>query len=95
MSWMVLLMSVFVSSDVESMSKRLVSTLEYEKLKKADIVIEAVVEDMSVKHQVLEALEKHTPDHCIFASNTSALSIAKIAQASKRPEQVHTPYAST
>ena len=55
---------------------------------KADIVIEAVFEEIGVKHKVLQEMEAVTPDHCIFASNTSAIPIASIAEGAKRPERV-------
>lgn len=54
----------------------------------ADLVIEAVFEDMKLKHKVIQDIEQYTPDHCIIATNTSALSVADIASASKRPENV-------
>lgn len=57
-------------------------------LGQADIVIEAVFEEISVKHRVLREMEAVLPSHGIFASNTSAIPIGMIAQASSRPAQV-------
>lgn len=54
----------------------------------ADCVVEAVFEDLTVKHQVFQAIEKLVPEHCLLATNTSALSVADIAAGTSRPEKV-------
>ncbi|HTL21417.1 MAG TPA: 3-hydroxyacyl-CoA dehydrogenase NAD-binding domain-containing protein [Steroidobacteraceae bacterium] len=61
---------------------------EYEALGEADILIEAVFEDMNVKRQVFARLDKVAARHAILASNTSTLDIDAIAASTERPEQV-------
>jgi 3-hydroxyacyl-CoA dehydrogenase len=53
-----------------------------------DLAIEAVPERMEVKHAVFSELDEVTPGHAILASNTSALSITEIGQATLRPDKV-------
>jgi len=48
----------------------------------------AVFEELSAKHAVLKDMEAVISDHAIFASNTSAIPIGKIAEGAKRPERV-------
>ena len=54
----------------------------------ADLVIEAVFEDLEVKRQVVREVEAVVRPTCIFASNTSTIPISRIAEASIRPETV-------
>ena len=63
-------------------------TVDYTGFGDVDLVIEAVFEDLEVKHHVLREVEMVTPDRVIFASNTSTIPIAQIAAASARPERV-------
>ncbi len=53
-----------------------------------DMVIEAVFEDMPLKQQIFEELDRLCPEEVILASNTSTLSISEIASAAKHPERV-------
>jgi enoyl-CoA hydratase/3-hydroxyacyl-CoA dehydrogenase len=59
-----------------------------EAVKDADIVIEAVPEIMDLKKAVLKEASALCPDDCVFATNTSSLSIAEMSTAGKRPEMV-------
>ncbi|WP_374441971.1 3-hydroxyacyl-CoA dehydrogenase [Stella sp.] len=52
------------------------------------LVVEAVVEDLAVKHQVFTTLEQHCAPDAILASNTSSIPIARIAQALQRRDRV-------
>ncbi len=63
-------------------------TTSYDKFKEADIVVEAVFEEMSLKKKVFAELEKVTRPEAILASNTSTLNIDEIASATSRPKQV-------
>ena len=64
------------------------TTLEYADLKDADLVIEAVFEEMGVKQKVFEQLDKVMKPGAILASNTSTLDVDQIASFTKRPQDV-------
>ncbi|MCC6558761.1 MAG: fatty acid oxidation complex subunit alpha FadJ [Polyangiaceae bacterium] len=66
----------------------LTTALDYSGMKTADLVIEAVFEDLALKQSVLREVEAEGKEGLIFASNTSSIPIARIAAASKRPENV-------
>jgi 3-hydroxyacyl-CoA dehydrogenase/enoyl-CoA hydratase/3-hydroxybutyryl-CoA epimerase len=63
-------------------------TTTYSGFARLPLVIEAVFEDLAVKHAVLKETEAVLPPDAVFATNTSTIPIAKIAAASKRPERV-------
>jgi len=67
---------------------KVVSQVDYKNFDTADLVIEAVFEDLNLKQKILEDCEQHSKTDTIFASNTSALSIDKIAAKAARPELV-------
>lgn len=54
----------------------------------ADLVVEAASENMAIKLDIFKQLDEICPSHTILASNTSSISITKIASVTKRPEQV-------
>lgn len=60
----------------------------YAALGQADLVVEAVFEDLATKRLVLDEIEAVAGERLVFASNTSALPIAAIAQGCRRPERV-------
>ncbi len=73
---------------VESRMKLLWPTLLYEDIKDADLVIEAVFEEMGVKEAVFRKLDEVAKPGAILATNTSTLDVNRIAAATKRPQDV-------
>ncbi len=63
-------------------------TTDYTGFGNADLVIEAVFEDLALKHQVLQEVEPALGADVVYASNTSTIPIAEIAAAARRPERV-------
>jgi len=72
---------------VDKIMGDLTSTTKITDMAECDIVIEAVFENLKVKHVVFAALNKACPPHTLFASNTSTLSITEIAAGSGRDER--------
>jgi len=54
----------------------------------ADLVVEAAIENVELKLKIFKQIDESAPAHCILASNTSSISITKIAAATKRPQLV-------
>ena len=64
------------------------SSLDYKDLSDCDIVIEAVYENLELKHKIFKSLDEHVKEGAILASNTSGLDIDSIASVTNRPELV-------
>ena len=78
-----------ISSFERDQTASLVTPTEtYDGFGNAELVIEAVFEDLDLKQSILKEVEAATSEKCIFASNTSSLPIHKIAEKADRPEQV-------
>jgi 3-hydroxybutyryl-CoA dehydrogenase len=76
------------AEDRDALLGRLRGTSSLEDLKDCDIVIEAIVENLDLKNEIWRTLDGLCPPHTIFASNTSSLTIADMAAATKRPERM-------
>lgn len=66
---------------------RLTFRTDLEALRDADLVIEAVTEELELKNRLWQELDRLCPPHTIFASNTSSLSIAAMAGSTSRPDR--------
>jgi len=75
-------------SQLEEILGGITGTLDYDAFGDVDFVIEAVPERMEIKQSVFADLDAVTPGHAILASNTSALSITEMAEATLRPDKV-------
>lgn len=77
------------ASEVDALLSRLHGTTDlHEAVSDADLIIEAVFEDLKVKKEVFAEVSKHAKPTVIFATNTSSLSVSDIASATDRPERV-------
>jgi 3-hydroxybutyryl-CoA dehydrogenase len=76
------------ADDKEAMLQKLSSTIKMEDFKNCDFVIEAAVENVPLKWEVFKKLDEVTPKETILASNTSSISITRIASATQRPDRV-------
>ena len=72
----------------QTILKRINTTTDLAAFSNATLVIEAVTENLDVKTEVFKTLDQVTPPHAILASNTSSISITKLAAATKRPDKV-------
>lgn len=73
--------------EVNAHLAKVTSTFDYSGFRKADVVVEAIVENMEIKKKVLAEAEKNVNDDTIILSNTSSLSISEMATSLQKPER--------
>ena len=78
----------FTARQVEERMGRIEGVLDLEAAREADVVVEAVFEELDVKRETFRALDALAPGHTLLATNTSALDVNAIAAATGRPESV-------
>ena len=74
--------------EAECQRNRITPALNYTGFARVDLVIEAVFEDLGLKHRMIRDVEAHAGPDAIFASNTSSIPISQIAQGAERPQNV-------
>ncbi|HUE97268.1 MAG TPA: 3-hydroxyacyl-CoA dehydrogenase NAD-binding domain-containing protein, partial [Longimicrobiaceae bacterium] len=74
--------------EIAGILDRVEGTAEYTGFRSTDLVIEAVFEDVDLKHRVIREIEGATEDETILASNTSTIPISQLAEAASRPTQL-------
>lgn len=74
--------------EITALVDRIEATSEYSGFGTADLVVEAVFEDLELKHSVLREIEAASRDDVVLGSNTSTIPISELASAVQRPENV-------
>lgn len=76
------------AADAEAARGRIATTTDLDAAADAALVVEAVFEQLEIKHEVFGVLDRICAEDTVLASNTSAIPITRIAAATERPEQV-------
>ena len=74
--------------DISLTLNNISTTISLEEMKNRDLIIEAATENLDIKSSIFNQLDQIALDECILASNTSSISISKIADATDRPSKV-------
>lgn len=78
-----------ITEDTKNETMKLISTTtDFKDVVDADLIIEAITEDMKVKHETFKVLDEICSENTIFATNTSSLSITEIASILKNPSRL-------
>ncbi|UBO75679.1 fatty acid oxidation complex subunit alpha FadJ [Aeromonas rivuli] len=75
-------------SELEKQMSLLSGSLDFSGFSRVDMVVEAVFEDLALKHQMVQEVERECGEQTIFASNTSSLPIHQIAEGASRPDKI-------
>ena len=76
------------ADDKQAALGRIRTTTDDQAIANADIVVEAIIEKFEVKQALFQKLDRLAPKECILASNTSSISITRIAASTKRPDKI-------
>jgi 3-hydroxybutyryl-CoA dehydrogenase len=76
------------ADEKQSILGRITATPDMQAVENADLVVEAIIENLAAKTALFEKLDRVTKPECILSSNTSSISITKMAAATKRPDKV-------
>lgn len=74
-------------SDRDQAMSRIVTTQDVAEVAQTDLIVEAATEQEAIKHKIFDALLPHLPQHTILTSNTSSISITRLASRTDRPEK--------
>lgn len=81
--------SIIATEIKESAIKNIITNTSLSSgVKDAELIIEAATENVELKTNIFKQIDEHAPQNCILATNTSSISITKIAAATSRPQQV-------
>ena len=76
------------NSEKKAILGRISWETSFKNINECDLVVEAVNEDFELKHKIFLQIDELADEDCIFISNTSTLSLTKLAEATKRPDKV-------
>ncbi|GAL37405.1 enoyl-CoA hydratase [Vibrio maritimus] len=79
---------IISKADLQAQMLQMAGGTDFTGFDKADVVVEAVFEDLGLKQQMVSDVEMHAKPTTIFATNTSSIPIAQIAEKAERPENV-------
>ena len=75
------------AAEMDAAMARIQPAAELQQIGRADLVVEAAIEDESVKKTIFKAVSPHLAPHTLLASNTSSISITRLAASTDRPEK--------